>query len=88
MDILWRDTGIYPKVGPIDARAAFPMAIFLFHWSYFTFFLAIACIVVLVLIQRSGLTPGATIRALKVSILIGKRRETRINESVIRKRCR
>lgn len=86
--VLWRDTGIAPKIGPIDARAVFPVALWLFHWAYWTACIAAACIVVLYLVQRTGMSPLACLRYLRLRLLIGKRRETMVNERQWRSRCR
>jgi intracellular multiplication protein IcmT len=86
-EVLWRDTGIAPKIFILDARAVFPLALWLFHWAWWTAALALASMVVLYLVQRTGMSPMACLRALRVAFL-GKRRETRCNESQWRKRCR
>jgi intracellular multiplication protein IcmT len=86
-EVLWRDTGIAPKIFILDARAVFPLALWLFHWSWTTFGVALGCIVILYLVQRTGMSPPACFRALRVAFM-GKRRETRNNESQWRKRCR
>lgn len=86
-DVLWRDTGIAPKIGPLDARAVFPLFLFLFHWAYWTAAVAGAAILALYLVQRTGMTPLACLRAIRVATL-GRRRETRANELQWRKRCR
>ena len=41
-EVLWRDTGLTPKIFILDARAIFPLALWLFHWSWWT--AAIACL--------------------------------------------
>ena len=33
-EVLWRDTGLTPKIFVLDARAAFPLALWLFHWAW------------------------------------------------------
>ena len=71
-DLLWRDTALTPKIFILDARAVFPLALWLFHWAWWTAGLALAAIVALYLVQRT----------------MGRRRETRNNESQWRKRCR
>ena len=86
-ELLWRDTGIPPKIGPLDARAIFPIGLWLFHWSYFTAAVAAASIVGLYLIQRTGMTPMACLRFLRLQC-IGHRRETMSNERQWRRRCR
>ena len=32
-DVLWRDTALTPKIFILDARAVFPLALWLFHWA-------------------------------------------------------
>jgi intracellular multiplication protein IcmT len=86
-DVLWRDTAIPPKIFILDARAVFPLALWLFHWAWWTFGLAVVCMGGLYLVQRTGMTPIACMRAMRVALL-GKRRETRTNELQWRKRCR
>ena len=86
-DVLWRDTALTPKIIILDARAVFPLALWLFHWAWWTTALAFAAILVLYLVQRTGMTPIACFRAIRVACM-GRRRETRNNESQWRKRCR
>ena len=71
----------------LDARAVFPLALWLFHWAWWTAGLALAAIVALYLVQRTGMTPAAYFRAIRVACM-GRRRETRNTESQWRKRCR
>lgn len=85
-EVLWRDTGIAPKIGPIDARAVFPLALWLFHWCTETAVLAIAGIVILFVVQRSGMSPIACLRYLRLKV-IGHRRETLVNERQWRRRA-
>lgn len=86
-EVLWRDTGLTPKIFMIDARAIFPITLWLFHWAWWTAAIAAICILVLFLVQRTGMTPMACLRALRVAYM-GGRRETRYNEIQWRKRCR
>lgn len=86
-EVLWRDTGIAPKVFILDARAIFPLALWLFHWSYWTAAIAAVGVLVLYMVQRTGMSPLACCRAIRVAYL-GGRRETRNNEVQWRKRCR
>lgn len=86
-ELLWRDTALTPKIFILDARAVFPLALWLFHWAWWTAFVAVAGVVVLYLVQRTGMTPLACLRALRVMVL-GKRRETRQNEAHWRQRSR
>lgn len=86
-DVLWRDTGIAPKIFILDARAIFPLALWLFHWSYWTAAIAGVGVLILYMVQRTGMSPLACCRAIRVAYL-GGRRETRNNEVQWRKRCR
>ena len=86
-DVLWRDTGIAPKIFILDARAIFPLALWLFHWSYWTAAIAAVGVLILYMVQRTGMSPLACCRAIRVAYL-GGRRETRNNEVQWRKRCR
>ncbi|WP_291447907.1 IcmT/TraK family protein [Desulfovibrio sp.] len=86
-EVLWRDTGIAPKIFILDARAIFPLALWLFHWAYWTAGIAVAGMLILYLVQRTGMSPLSCFRALRVAYL-GRRRETRNNEIQWRKRCR
>lgn len=86
-DILWRDTGLTPKIGPLDARAVFPLGVWLFHWSTGTAILAVSCILALYLVQRTGMPPVACLRYLRMR-LVGRRRESSANERQWRIRCR
>ncbi len=86
-DLLWRDTGLSPKIFIMDARAIFPLALWLFHWAWWTFTIAVVGIVLLYMVQCTGMTPMACFRAIRLACL-GKRRETRMTEIQWRKRCR
>lgn len=86
-EVIWRDSGLSPKIGPLDARAVFPVMLFLFHWAVWTAIVAGIGIVLLYLVQRTGMTPLACLRTLRVALL-GSRRETRNHEAQWRKRCR
>jgi len=86
-EVLWRDTALTPKIFILDARAVFPLALWLFHWAYWTACVAVIGIVALYLVQRTGMTPLACARALRVAFM-GNRRETRHNEAHWRQRCR
>ena len=86
-DVLWRDTALTPKIFILDARAVFPIALWLFHWAWWTACVAGIAIVILYLVQRTGMTPLACARALRVAFM-GRRRETRMHEAQWRQRCR
>ena len=71
-DVLWRDTALTPKIFILDARAVFPLALWLFHWAWWTAAIALS---------------AACCRAIRVACM-GRIRETRNTESLWRKRCR
>ena len=85
--VLWRDTGITPKIFILDARAVFPLGLWLFHWANWTAAIALAAITILYLMQRTGMSPMGCVRAMRVAFM-GKRRETRSHEQQWRRRCR
>lgn len=86
-EVLWRDTGLTPKIFILDARAIFPLALWLFHWSWWTAAIACLGIVALFFVQRSGMSPLACLRAIRTAFM-GRRRESRYTETLWRKRCR
>ena len=86
-ELLWRDTALTPKIGFLDARAVIPLCIWLFHWAYWTAVIALVGIGGLFLVQRTGMTPSACFRAIRLAVT-GHLRETRQNEVVQRQRCR
>ena len=55
--VLWRDTGLPPKLFIVDARAVFPLLLWLFNWAWWTAGVAFVGIVTLYLVQRTGMTP-------------------------------
>ena len=65
----------------------FPLGLWLFHWAWWTAAVAGGAIVALYLVQRTGMTPLACFRALRVAFM-GRRRETTQNEVQWRQRCR
>lgn len=87
MNVLWRDTALPAKIGPLDARAIFPLALWVFHWAWWTFYLAIICIVILYLVQRTGMSFIACIRSIRL-LFVGKIRQTQTLSSRYRSRCR
>lgn len=58
-NLLWRDSALTPKIFILDARAVFPLGLWLFHWAWWTACVAMAGIVLLFLVQRTGMTPLA-----------------------------
>ena len=44
-NLLWRDTALTPKIFILDARAVFPLGLWLFHWAWWTACVAVAGII-------------------------------------------
>ena len=86
-EVLWRDTALTPKILFLDARAVVPVCVWLFHWSYWTAYIAIIGVGALCIIQRTGMPPLTYLRAIRVRLL-GNKRETRQDTVVMRQRCR
>lgn len=59
---MWRDTGRSVKVWILDARACFPVLIFVIYWSWTTFYIALTSIVFFSVISWFGLTVPASFR--------------------------
>ena len=85
--LIWRDTGLSPKLFMLDASAIFPLAIFFLHWAWWTFLLSMVSVVILYLVSRTGMNTIACFRTLRHS-LVGCRRDTACTEQTFRKRCR
>ncbi len=62
---MWRDTGRSVKVWILDARACFPVLIFVIYWSWTTFFIAFFSIVFFSVINWFGLTVPASFRFMR-----------------------
>ena len=85
--MLWRDTGLSPKIFILDARAVFPVLLWLFHWTWWTAGIAFTAIIALYLVQRTGMTPLACLRTIRVACM-SEYRETRNSKTIWRRRCR
>jgi len=70
---MWCDTALQPRLGPLDARVVFPVALWFLHWAYWTFYIAVIAIGVLVLLEKAGLPVNAAFRQFK-TVLLGRRR--------------
>ena len=64
----WRNTAIEARFFFIDASIAYPLLLLLLHFRQWTFYLAIAVMVVLFLMSKRGLTPEANILYLRARI--------------------
>lgn len=80
---MWSDTARYPDILGLDARAIVPFAIWFFHWSELTFYLAIVGIFFFWLALRRGDSPYTFIRKTLNTITRGDRGSV---EAVVYKR--
>ena len=67
---MWRDTGRPVKVLMLDARACFPLLVFVVYWCWTTFFIAASGILFFAVINWAGLTVPTMLRTLR-RLLIG-----------------
>lgn len=58
LDASWRDSARYPKFFFLDARAIFPIIIFLLHIKVWTFVIAMIGMIGFSLLMRFGFTLG------------------------------
>lgn len=69
----WRDTALYPRMGPLDARAIIAVGIWAMHMRLWTFLIGLAGMVFFWVAERRGYTPVAWLRSVRTR-LAGKRR--------------
>lgn len=69
----WRDSARQPRFFLIDARAAFPLLLFLLHITLWTFFLAVGVMVFFGMLERYGFSLTVFLRWLR-STLAGPRK--------------
>lgn len=50
----WRDTARHARFFMVDARAAFPLLLFLLHIRYWTFIVAVVCMTFFAMLERFG----------------------------------
>ena len=86
MIIQWRNTADTPRLGPLDAKAVFPLFGWMLHMRLWTFALALGFIIFLVIIGKKGFPTGAACRHL-LHYVRGKRRLVN-SRSILRRRCR
>ena len=55
-DTHWRDSARHPRFFMIDARAAFPLLLFLMHIRLWTFLVAMIVIIFFAMLERFGFT--------------------------------
>jgi intracellular multiplication protein IcmT len=72
-EITWAHSALRPRLWRLDARAVFPVLLWLVHWSWWTLGLALSGILALALTDLAGLPPGDCLARLR-SILVGSLR--------------
>jgi intracellular multiplication protein IcmT len=86
MDFNWCYTALRPQLGPLDARAVFPLALWMLHWAWWTFYLAVGFIVFLVFLDKKGLPVNVSLLQLRTYIL-GRYRPVQ-DYIIVRRRAR
>ncbi|MDR1658268.1 MAG: IcmT/TraK family protein [Deltaproteobacteria bacterium] len=81
----WCFTALRPKFWKLDAAAVFPLGLWLIHWRVWTLSVAILGLVVMFLLDRSGLTPKAAMYRV-MSALAGPVRPA-VEVSALRRRA-
>jgi intracellular multiplication protein IcmT len=64
----WRDSARNPRFFLIDARAAFPLLLFLLHIRWWTFFLAVGVMTFFGLLERYGFSLSVFLRWLRFTL--------------------
>ncbi len=62
---MWRNTAVPVRVWVLDARACFPLLVFVVYWSWTTAYIALAGIAFFTIISWLGLTVPAMLRLLR-----------------------
>lgn len=67
-DINWRATMKSARFAIFDAKAAFPVLIFLLHISYDTFYLLLGSLIFFYILERNGYDFNASLRRMRIII--------------------
>lgn len=71
---MWRDTASPLRVVGVDARVLIALVVWLYHWRWETFYLAVGSVAAFAIIEQFGLTVPAAWRLLR-SRAIGPMRD-------------
>jgi intracellular multiplication protein IcmT len=66
---MWRNTQLPVRIFVADARALIPVLVFILHWSWWTFYVAIVGCIVFAVLEWLGLTYPAAVRLLRRLII-------------------
>jgi intracellular multiplication protein IcmT len=58
----WRYTGSTPKLGPFDATALFPLALFIMWWRLWTLIVALIAVSFFLFLSRRGIAALIAVR--------------------------
>lgn len=58
----WRYTGNTPKLGPFDATALFPLALFVIWWRLWTLIVALIAVTFFFVLSRRGIDAVTAVR--------------------------
>lgn len=83
--IQWRETGKYPLLFIVDARALYPLLLFLMHMREWTFHVSMAGVAIFWFLSMAGITPPVAMRLARTYI-VGRHRPTPFRTSSLRKR--
>jgi len=64
----WRDSARPPRFFVVDARAAFPLLLFLLHIRWWTFILAIVATIFFATLERYGFTVPVFLRWVRTTL--------------------
>lgn len=68
---MWRNTQLPVRIFVADARALIPVLAFIVHWSWWTFYVAIAGCIGFGVLEWLGLTYPAAVRLLR-RLIVGR----------------
>jgi intracellular multiplication protein IcmT len=81
----WCFTALRPRFFKLDAKAIFPLGLWLLHWRLWTFMVAIIGVMVMAALERWGLPPKMALGRLKV-LLAGPYKPA-VETSLLRRRA-
>jgi intracellular multiplication protein IcmT len=67
----WAYTALRPRLFRLDARAVFPLGLWILHWSWPTLWAAMAGLALLTLMDWMGFTPETALERFR-AVLAGK----------------
>lgn len=71
---MWANTALKARIFIISAHAFIPFLIFMIHWSWLTFFIAVAGVIFFTVLEYYGYTPPVFARVIKLYLGGSRRR--------------